>query len=51
MDARQEKLHQQVKELLKSRKEENDALRKIILAMEIKEMQSKKGTKENRPRK
>jgi hypothetical protein len=51
MDARQEKLHQQVKELLKKRKEENDALRKIILAMEIKEMQSKKATKENRPRK
>ncbi|MEI7982648.1 MAG: hypothetical protein WCI71_13435 [Bacteroidota bacterium] len=34
MDARQEKLHQQVTELLKTRKKENDALRKIITAME-----------------
>ena len=45
MDANQEKLHHEVKELLKIKKDENNALRKIILAMERKE------AKQNKPKK
>jgi hypothetical protein len=45
MDTKQEQLHHQVKELLKVRKEENDALKKIIFALE------RKDTKENNPTK
>lgn len=33
MDTKQEKLQREAKELVKIKKEENDALRKIILAM------------------
>jgi len=48
MEENKEKLHQQFRALLKQRKEENDALRKIISALERKELKS---TKENKARK
>ena len=43
MDTRTEKLQREAKKLAKAKKEENDALRKIILAME------KTGTKGDKP--
>jgi hypothetical protein len=43
MDTRQEKLQREAKKLAKAKKEENDALRKIIQAM------TKNVTKEDKP--
>ena len=51
MEPKHEALHHQVKELLKQRKEENDALRKIIIAMERPQGKEPKTTKENKSRK
>jgi hypothetical protein len=50
MEPKHEALHHQVKELLKQRKEENDALKKIIVAMERKHVRETKTIKENKPR-
>jgi hypothetical protein len=48
MDTRQEKLQQQVSALLKQRKDENEALQKIITAIKSKELNA---VKENKSRK